>query len=39
MKPKPNAAGFEDGFQRWVAWVVIAYNLKKIGATVAAGSA
>lgn len=28
----------EDGFQRWVGWGVIANNLRKIGATVAAGS-
>jgi IS5 family transposase len=29
----------EDGFHRWVAWGVIAHNLKKIGTTVAARSA
>jgi IS5 family transposase len=28
----------QAGFQRWVAWGVIAHNLKKIGTTVAAGS-
>jgi len=28
----------EAGFQRWVAWGVIAHNLKKIGTSVAAGS-
>jgi IS5 family transposase len=28
----------EAGFQRWVAWGVIAHNLKKIGTTVSAGS-
>ncbi len=28
----------EDGFHRWVGWGVIAHNLKKIGATVAARS-
>lgn len=29
----------EEGFQRWVGWGVIAHNLKKIGAVVAARSA
>ena len=29
----------EVGFQRWVGWGVIVHNLKKIGTTVAAGSA
>ncbi|MCJ7700200.1 MAG: hypothetical protein MUO62_01335 [Anaerolineales bacterium] len=29
----------DDGFQRWVGWGVIAHNMKKIGATVAARSA
>ena len=28
----------EDGFHRWVAWGVIAHNLRKIGSTVAASS-
>jgi IS5 family transposase len=28
----------EDGFQRWVAWGVIAHNVRKIGSTVAARS-
>jgi IS5 family transposase len=28
----------EDGFQRWVAWGVIAHNLRKIGKTVVARS-